>query len=414
MKLHRPASLTITEKPDGSFFLSGYAQGKQIRIKRPALSEVEELKREFEDKDHAVRQVRSMARSMQYTVLTAEQLRDAEAAFRMLEGKRNSLIQCVAAAKNILGDGAPKDALEAMTEWIAAQTRKHLAKRTLKSNEARVKAFMAMTKIKTLDEISPAMVEKFVFIPGIEANSELARVRPIKAWLNFCTAKKFLSVNPCEINVKELADNIERSHEKEEGHIITPAQCDALIKAAMADGNGELVPYTILALYCFLRNAEVQRTVTEKIHLDYKVPCVDVFGKKNGGKFRTVDIPANVVPLLQECAARGLLVAGQRVPFNRPAWDRIREAAGFIKRAEWTEQDQRRKIVESTWQENVLRHTGETYRYAKTGDIKDVARQAGHSQETAFKHYLRPAIEGMAEKFFAMRPRFPAQKEAAA
>lgn len=405
---HRTASLTIATLPDGRFFLSGYALGKQVRIKRASLSEVEQLKHELEAKSSGQIQHRNLTKGMHYTVLTPDQLRDAEAAYRILAGKKNSLIQCVGAAKTVLGDGEPKDCMESLTEWQTAQERDHLAKRTIKNNDNRVKRFLEMTKVTVLDDISPAMVEKFVFIKGINGNSELSRVRPIKAWLNFCVAKKYLTRNPCEIDVGQLADNISRSHSKED-RIMTPAQCEALLNAALVESGGLMIPYTVLALGCFMRNAEVQRTTTERIHLDHKVPCVDVFGKKRGGKFRVVTIPANLVPLLRDCAERDLLPKGETVYFNRPMWDRIREAAGLIKREVWTEQDQRRNIIESIWQENLLRHTGESYLYAKTGDIKETTRMAGHSQETAFRHYLQQANPETAAKFFAIAVRFPAQ-----
>ena len=134
-----------------------------------------------------------------------------------------------------------------------------------------------------------------------------------------------------------------------------------------------MLPYLCLALFCFLRNAEAQRTKPQHIHADY----IEVFPVKSGTvSYRTVKVPANVAPYLR----------GAQVYFSKLMWKRIRTKAGLMK----------------TWQEHILRHTGMSYHFAAHGDIHTLTREAGNSSATAFRHYLSLAHKADAEKFYAI------------
>lgn len=377
-----------------------------MRLKRDSLAELEAVKTKLEKVDDGQREVRELASSMRFTVLAPEQLRDAEAAFRMLEGRRHSLLQCVSAARSILGEGGTKDCAQAFEDWQADQRRMHLSEVTLKNNRGTVKLFLAAFPVKTLDDIAPAMIEKFIFENDLMPFSQIQRLRQIRAWLNFCVSKKWLGRNPCEVDAAKMVDAAKRNEVRED-RIISPEQSERLLQAAVNLNGGIFVPYVILSLFCFMRSAEVRRIQGKAIHLDIRNPSIDVWGHKKGGKFRSVTIPANVRPLLQDCFDRGLIDPEKPVHFDFFGWRKVREAAGLIE----TQGFARSRIINSEWQPNLLRHTGVTYLYALTGDITQTTRQAGHSESTAFAHYLQLATPEQAAKFYAIDVRLPAEQE---
>jgi hypothetical protein len=79
-------------------------------------------------------------------------------------------------------------------------------------------------------------------------------------------------------------------------------------------------------------------------------------------------------------------------------WGAVREAAGLAERG--AVKNKKRAVTSDVWQENILRHTGISYFFQKSGDMRETTRQAGNSSDTAFRHYLNLPVEGAAEAFF--------------
>lgn len=233
----------------------------------------------------------------------------------------------------------------------------------------------------------------------------------IRAWLNFCVKRRWLRESPFQLDLNDIrtrADNVEHPR------ILTPAEAHALLQSARTQKGGALVPFVVLSVWCFMRRAEVLRTKADQIHLEAKEPCVEILPRKRGTvSYRDVAIPANVLPLLRAAVAQWPATKQARdkpsekladvpftVPFSRSAWDAVRAEAGLIERAPG-QSGKRRKHASSLWQENLLRHTGISYFYRKTKDIRETCRQAGTGDDTAFRHYLRLPKEGDEAKFYA-------------
>jgi integrase len=166
--------------------------------------------------------------------------------------------------------------------------------------------------------------------------------------------------------------------------ILSPDQCQALWDATK-ELCPAMLPYLGLSLWCFLRNAEAQRTQPHQIHPDF----VEVLPVKAGtASHRTVPIPPNM---------RGHIKAP--IYWSKRHWQAIRTAAK----------------LNAVWQENILRHTGISYLYqhlsekAKRGKfqersvIAEVCRQAGNTSETAFRHYIALPVTGASRRFYAVR-----------
>ena len=162
-----------------------------------------------------------------------------------------------------------------------------------------------------------------------------------------------------------------------------------------------LAAYVALACWCFARHAEVLRISADDLKLDGKVPVVEIRPRKRGTvSYRAVTVPACVLELLREAKAEALAKGSAPVvTWGRVRWGAVREAAGLAERGEV--KNKKRSVYSSVWQENILRHTGISYLFQQTGDMRDVTRQAGNSSDTAFRHYLNLPVEGAAEAFFS-------------
>lgn len=439
-------SLRIIPLADGRFFLTGSCEAKQYRLKFAddpqglgGLQQAEAKKAELEGDAAKVAILEASKPNAQYTWLDEEQIKDAQAAFSLLKGRRHTLQECVLLAVSVLGEGTPKDATEAKGEFIAWQTKRKLSHFTIETNRRRIEEFLKFTGVKMLAEITPEHCEDFVNgDEDHEASTRTGRGRPIQTWLNWCVEKmakkpSYLKASPFEVNMKEL--NEQASHKTHANkRMYSPEKCEALLKAAIAYNNGEMVPYTVLTLWCYMRHAEALRTPANFMHLDaassLEGPFVEVYGRKKGSKPRPVNIPANVLPLMKQCMDRGLIFAdwwrepGKKydakqlevfetygaIPYTRHGWDKIREAAGIIRFGGLTK-NKYRAVLWTDWQENILRHTGESYARRQKDDAARVSRSAGHGSSTADKNYICIPNPGWTEKFYGIDLRLPALKK---
>lgn len=418
----------------GFFLLSGRLNGERYRFKDKDPVLLQRKKETLERPVLELARVEATGPTIQKTRLTQIQCEDAEAAFNLLKGKSHTLQECVLAAMAVLGDGAPKDAEEAKNEFLAWQERRGLAQFTLDTNRRRIAEFLKFTGIKLLGEISPEHCEDFVNDNELEAATRAGRGRPIQTWLNWCVKKlprkpSYLKKSPFEVDMKELNEKA-GAKTMDKKRMYSAAKCESLLKASIAYNGGQLVPFTILSLWCYMRAADAKRVRLRFIHLDsdssLEGPFIEVCGRKKGSKPRAVPIPANVVPLLKECVKRGTiregwwLESGQvqtpaeekktkdwgDIPFTRHGWDEVRELAGLIRFGGLTK-NKYRAVLWSDWQENILRHTGESYARRAKDDAARVSKAAGHSSSTADKHYICVPAPGDTEKFYAIVLRFP-------
>lgn len=382
--------LSIVALPNGLFKLFGYWQGKRIRMQSPDLAKLEAAKEKIETPEEVPLPI-SLPKYRQ-TTLTDEQLREAEAAIRQAGVRR--LLDCVTVAERFLGNGQVVPCATAKDDWLDWLKSVRRYERTIDKNRLRVVDFLDYSGCEHLQDITPDLVEKWALRKNRASLTQLEDARVLSSWLSFCVRKNFLAINPVSEDL--MANLVAVAKPQQPPRILTPAQSNALLQAAATQYDGSLLPYVILSLWCFMRHAEVERTTGKDFKLDGQKPLVKIRPRKRGTvSYRTVDIPLQFVEALKS------VPENEPVFYTRYRWDRIRAKAGLLELGELKKK--RRGHVSSIWQENLLRHTGISYLYQRDRDIKETCRQAGNSDDTAFRHYLDLPAEGDAEKFYAIK-----------
>ena len=389
--------LSIDQVRPGVWRLYGRFLGKKIRKQSPDLAVLQRLRDEMLAKLAPAAEVNHALRS---TWLTEAQLRDAEAAVLRANGR--SLLDCVQHAKK--GDEVlrPMKPAAALEEWIAyLRVRLKRFDATLKKNRARVQAFFEATPdVTELHDFTPEDVERWVFRHGISTRTQLTDAMVLNPFFKYAVKMSWVARSPVMLDFVDLAA---RARRVERARILSPEQCSALLNAAEAY-DVRLVPYVLLATWCFLRNAEVLRVVPEDIDWEAAAPAVTIEPRKRRTvSYRRVPIPPNALRRLRALRKEGVWPDGARVFWSRREWDHVRKLAGLIDLEPPASPRQKThpRVAHSEWQENILRHTGISYRYQQTGDIALVTREAGNSSATAFEHYLHLPKTGAAGRFYA-------------
>lgn len=375
-------------KRPGVWRLWGEVNGVQIR-KRGRLEKLEPIKVSYE-KDLAEQDQQRQV--LRLTWLSVDQLRDAEAAVQRSGAIR--LLDRVIASEKVMPSTAAVACAHALSEWIKHLKAKGRFARTIEKNEDRIKHFLKFSRDpKHLADITPEMSEAWVFRDGTEGYTPLTDANVLQGWLRFCRRRRWLAIIPFEIDMKDLAES---SKSKSPPRILKPSQVEDLATASATVARGRLLAYMILTTWLKLRHAEALRTTPDLIRFNATTPHVRVHPRKRGtASNRRVTIPVNVRDLLKQAMERH-----GSVIFSKTQWETIRAAAGLIKLGKTT-RGKRRPILESQWQENLLRHTGISYHHQHTGgDLKEVCREAGNSDDTTFRHYLDLPDEGDDKIFY--------------
>lgn len=389
--------LNLTEIRPGVWRLFGYHLGKRIRQRSKDVQTLIDRKEELEKALAAT----SRKEELRPTWLSESQLKDAEAAVLRANG-RWPLLDCVVAKEHAAPPPLkPKGRKEAVAAWL-----KHLEHklgrfpRTVEKNKSRIDALFRRHPVSYVHEMSGAMAEEHVFRPGIGGRTQVTDASALRTFGAFCLKQGWITSNTYDIDTSQL--NV-RSTERP--RILTPEQCAAYLQAAIDEPGSQLVPFVVLTTWCLLRRAEAERTLPKDIHLEDDHSYIEVDPRKRGTpSYRTVKIPENARRVLIWCTQQELLKDGEPVFFNTVVFNRVRARAGLITIAPPDKRGARSKIVESTWQDNITRHSGISYLYQQNGDIRETTRQAGNSDATAFEHYLQLPRPGAADRFYAIKP----------
>lgn len=367
----------------GKYQLSGYFVGRRIREQSKDLPKLAARKAEME------RQVSVLAdpRVYRQTWLTEKQLREAEAA--TLEKSVHAQVKAMAPAK----------ALEHWLQHLETRLRRFPA--TLAKNRVRVNAFFRQASVANIHEATPEHLEAWILRSGVSERTQLTDGMVLRTFFAYALRMRWVSVSPVQVDLSELA---KRAKPTQRPRILTVAQSAALLGASAEMFEGKLMPFVILSTWCFLRKAEVCRTVLADLKLDSNSPRIAVNPRKLGTpSYRVVTIPENAKTMLGVCIKRGTFAPAGPVYFQRSQFEKIKEAAGLVQFGPRANPRARAKVVETVWQENILRHTGISYLYQKTGDLLSVTRQAGNSKDTAFKHYLHLPEDGAGARFYGVK-----------
>jgi integrase len=411
----------------------GYVFGEKIR-RRVGPDEAHILEKEKTDWEAKIARREAMKKVTPImTWLTEDQVREMEAMVTEFAGLPRKLPEYVRAGKSILGNGERVKIDDALIRYEAEMSKEQmLAATTVDQNVASVRKFKTRFRLEYLDEITNDHFDKWGSMEAIEARDDeagpsmltkISKISRIRTFANWCVRKKMLAKSPLEIDMKALVQRATQRKKKQ--RIVTPEQAKALLDAAI-NYDPRWVPFVVFTTWLFMRAHEARMVKPEHVHLDAKRPYVDVWPKKQGTvSYRTVNIPENMRPILQECmdrkdelqwtsAPRGDESEPHCVHFDQTGWKTLRAEAGLVELSERNAKGYR-AVVGGIWQENILRHTGISYLYQKFSDEADegkfdgnaisasVCRQAGNSEDVAFKHYIRLPAQGGWEKFYGYK-----------
>ena len=404
MARHRENLLRILPLPGGSWLLDGFHLGKRIRKQG---RDVNALRVKMQEMQAVLTQATENIIAPRMTRLTEAQLRDAEAAVERAGGR--SLLACVIASDRVMVKGDPVPLTRALTDWLAHQAERGRQDDTMKNNLGRSRAFIAWLAdqgITTVGAVTPEHYESFIYRGKRADFTRKNDASVLQAWANHWKKRRWVKEIPFEVDTKDLSS---RARSVDLPRILTQGQAHALLSAAKARGGARLAAYVALACWCFARHAEVLRVSTDDLKLDGKVPVVEIRPRKRGTvSYRAVTVPACVLGILRDAKAEAIkaheaeraekLPPGPVVKWGRVRFATVREAAGLAERGAVA--NKKRPVHSDIWQENILRHTGISYFFQKSGDMRETTRQAGNSSDTAFRHYLNLPVEGASEAFF--------------
>jgi len=396
MARHRENLLRLIPLPGGSWLLDGFHLGKRIRKQG---RDVAALRAKMQEMQAVLTQATENIMAPRMTRLTEAQLRDAEAAVERAGGR--SLLACVIASDRVMVKGDPVPLTQALADWLAHQAERGRQDATRSNNLSRCRAFtvwLAEIGVSNVGEVTPEHYEEFVYRGKRADFTRKNDAAVLQAWANHWKKRRWVKEIPFEVDFKDLS---ERARAVDLPRILTPAHTHALMGAAKRAKSQGMAAYVALACWCFMRHAEALRVLPADMRLDAKTPTIEVRPRKRGTvSYRTVTVPACVLPVLIAAKARALATGEPVASCKRVSWDGVREAAGLAKRG--PVKNKKRAIESDVWQENILRHTGLSYHFQRGQDIADTTRQAGNSSATAFGHYLVLPEEGAADAFFAV------------
>jgi integrase len=299
-------------------------------------------------------------------------------------------------------------------ELIAEKKADELSARYRQDLRLRLGRFTKAFPEKSIREIATADVDKFLTEMGRAIGTVRTFRRDIRTLFKFAVKKGYAEKNP--------TDGARNPKEKAPGkiEILTVEQTHRLLSAC----DDATLPAVAIAVFCGLRQAELERLQWSAVDLDEKIITVDASIAKTGSR-RIVDIPDNAVEWISPHAA----LKGAVMPSDfRRLFDRVRVRAGFkpsfagrkdeplqvllTAAAKKAKGAAKKKAALAPWPANCLRHGAISYRLAQTKDIGKVSTAAGNSPTIIARHYLELVKPSAATSFFSILPAPKAQAKA--
>lgn len=345
--------------------------------------------------------------------MTEEERREVAAHLPFLREHKISIADAVRfAVKHLRSDGRTKTVRQAVEELVASKTerfeRGDLRQRSLWDFRQRTRKFAEAFEGRIAAEVSGEEIK--VWLNGLNLGTRTNKnyLSVVGEVFKFATQKHYVAFSPLDdltdIDRKELCGG---EADAEEPSILTPAEAERLLNAALEHPELGLLGAVTLALFCGLRTEEIKRLEWAHVRLTESPPFVTIgreIAKKR--RIRNVEIPPNAVLWLSLVADRTGQVTRNRYNDDHPG--RFRQLlclAGFGRKDE-------KGVWHSTWQNNAMRHSFGSYHFALHGDSLETSRLLGHkaSDQVLFDHYRALATKAQGGAYFAIRPPASAAK----
>ena len=282
----------------------------------------------------------------------------------------------------------PMTAEQAVAHFVQWAEQEHPNPRTASDIRSRLHQFAAHFSGKRLHELTTAHLE--LFLGTIQAGwNRWSMHKRLRAFFRFAVRRGWLARDPVEPIPATKVPHPERG-------IYTPAQFKHLLWVA-EEGCPELLPYLVLAGYCFLRNGELVKTYANEEVLQWSDvlwneslihvrPGVAKGTRRGSGDERYCPINAAAKRWLEPIRKEsGPCVAMSHKKFSG-LWHQLTDAL-HIERID-----------------NGLRHSAISYSlaaYPETG-VALTASWAGNSEATIRKHYRRLVKPEQGREWFSI------------
>lgn len=382
MKQISPFVITPFTNPSGEivFRVTGWLDGKRIRKNLPTRAEAD-AERQVLEVQHA--QGETGIRTA-ITRLTEDQLHDAEAVFRRLDGRPHSLSFYVEfALANYREPVTQKLLSEAVVEFLVIKD--HELEQDLLSEPylTRVKRDLKRLQ-KHFPDATVADVTGTKLIEYLEARNAVHKTfnnrrGVVSAFLKFALQREWIAENPL-VKIPPR-----RTRRRRGGAVTFTAEQAKALMAFVEAHYPAAVPFFALCLFAgirpCLRTGEILRLQPSHVKTETNVIRID-------GEVSKVREPRNVT-----------------IQPNLAAWLRAYPLKKFpIIPANL--QHIREKVAQKfPLSHDVMRHTFISMFVAKFRSIGEAALQAGNSESIIRKHYLELKMPDEAEQFFGILPK---------
>ena len=321
------------------------------------------------------------------TFLTADQLREAEAAFRRLQAQSQSLTFYLDyALANYRKPVTQKFLTEAVTAYVATKEHEHEQDALSKAHATRIKRDLRQLGKHfpgaTVAELTGARLVGYLEARRASLKTYNNRRGIVSTFLKFCLQRDWMADNPL---AKIPPRRIRR---RRDGAVTFSAEQAKELMAFVEEHYPSAVPFFALCLFAGIRpclrtgeilrlNPEQVRVAEGAIHIDSVVSKVR--------EPRNVTIQPNLAKWLRAYPLRQFPI----IPVNL--------------------QHTREKVAQRfPLSHDVMRHTFISMFVAKFRSLGEAALQAGNSESIIRKHYLDLKSKEEAEQFFSIIPQHAA------
>jgi integrase len=332
-----------------------------------------------------------------FFVVTDEERREVAANLPFLRQHGISLGEAVRfAVKHLRPEGRTKTVQQVIEELVASKgqrcERGDLRERSYRDFRHRAEKFALAFKGRIASEVTAEEIKTWLNGRKVGTRSNKNYLAVIGEVFKFATQKRYVALSPLDeltdIDRKELCGG---GADTKEPSILTPAQAERLLSAALERPELGLLGAVTLALFCGLRTEEIKRLEWEYVRLS-ESPAVVTIGAKIAKKrrIRHVEIPANALRWLSLVTNRkGPVARNDHFNDYQKRFKKLLIAANFTR-----------------WESNAMRHSFGSYHYALHGNPLETSRQLGHkaSDQVLFDHYRALATKKQAEEYFAITP----------
>lgn len=367
-----------------SFRVTGTGRdGRRIRENHASLKAAQtrqaELEADFVGRSGGEEKVR-------FTSLTEKQTRIAEGLFLRADEDED----LVRALDYWLAQGRPKvggevvrldDAMEAFTAWLD-NAKNPLRPRTKANLRTRLSVFgngLGNVPVRSVDaDALDAWLDKRGTSPRNRKNDLLA----VSRFFSWCAdrPRRWVEVNPARL--VRIAKGSLRPGTPE---VLTPREILRLLAAAKRYRGGLLAPYVALALFGAVRpNGELARLRWDQLNFqDGQLTIASEQEKTH--RARTIALEGPLRSWLEWAAKRD-----QKIIHPPDFWPNFRAL--------------RQKAKLTRWPADVLRHTGVSYYFRKTGSYGLTAEWAGNSEAIIKARYQGRVTTAEAAAFWILHP----------